>query len=93
MARTLAEKRADGLKANAMKIALFGPDEPNRAWREAHWTMDNGKDKKRNPFTRDKIYSKEVLDNVKNARDWYKKNPNADLDENPYSWYQNQPKL
>ena len=56
--RSRADKVEDGRKANARKVAQFGPDEPTRAARQAAWKKQHpGGIKAENPHLREKIYS------------------------------------
>jgi hypothetical protein len=55
--RSRAAKVEDGRKATARKIAQYGPDEPNRAARQAAWTKEHsGRNKSENPHLREKVY-------------------------------------
>jgi hypothetical protein len=82
-----AKTTGAGVRANDTKIAAWGPDEPNRAAREANWTIKNGsRDPENNPHLRIKIYPKEDHDRVKRFNNWRKANPGQSHDLNPYSW-------
>jgi hypothetical protein len=85
--RSRADKVEDGRKANARKVAQFGPDEPTRAARQAAWKKQHpGGNKAENPHLREKIYGPADFDRVKNFDAWAKAHPNESHSENPFSW-------
>ena len=67
--RSRADKVEDGRKAAARKLAQYGPDELNRAGRQAAWTKQHpGRNKSENPYLREKIYQPTDLDRAKTLR-------------------------
>jgi hypothetical protein len=85
--RSRHDKIEDGRKATARKIAQYGPDEPNRAARQAGWTKQHlGQEKSENPHLREKVYAPADLERAKEFDTWAKAHPNESLSENPFSW-------
>ena len=84
--RSRADKVEDGRKAAARKLAQYGPDELNRAGRQAAWTKQHpGRNKSENPYLREKIYEQADFERVKQFNAWAKANPNEPHSDNPYS--------
>jgi hypothetical protein len=85
--RSRADKVEDGRKANTRKVEQFGPDEPNRAARQAAWKKQHsGRNKAENPHVREQIYSPADFGRVKNFDARAKEHPNQRHAENPFSW-------
>jgi hypothetical protein len=85
--RSKADKIEDGHKATARKIAQYGPDEPNRAARQAGWTKQHpGQEKSENPHLREKVSAPADFERVKEFDAWAKTHPNESHSENPFSW-------
>jgi hypothetical protein len=69
--RSRADKVEDGRKGAVRKIAQYGPDELNRAGRQAAWTKQHpGRNKSENPYVREKICQPTDLDRAKNFEAW-----------------------
>ena len=69
--RSRADKVEDGRKGAVRKIAQYGPDELNRAGRQAAWTKQHpGRNKSENPYLREKICQPTDLDRAKNFKAW-----------------------
>jgi hypothetical protein len=85
--RSRADKVDDGHKGAARKIAQYGPDELNRAGRQAAWTKQHpGRDKSENPYLREKIYEPGDLARAKDFSAWVNAHPGEPPSQNPYSW-------
>jgi hypothetical protein len=85
--RSKGDKVEDGRKGAARKIAQYGPDELNRAGRQAVWTKQHpARSRSENPYLRQKIYQPTDLDRARNFEAWAKENPNQTHSQNPYSW-------
>jgi hypothetical protein len=85
--RSRTDKVEDGRKGAVRKIAQYGPNELNRAGRQAAWTKQHpGRNKSENPYLREKIYQPTDLDRAKNFEAWAKAHPNEPHSQNPYSW-------
>jgi hypothetical protein len=65
----------------------YGPDEPNRAARQAAWTKQQpGREKSENPYLRKKVYEPADFERVKEFDACAKAHPNETYFENPFSW-------
>jgi hypothetical protein len=90
MARSRADKIADGHKATQTKIARFGPDEPSRAKAQRDWTIEHqGRPRIENPYIRERVYSAVQMEQAKKHEAWAKANPTKPESENPHSWKPN----
>lgn len=89
--RNRADNVEAGHKANACKIAKFGPGELERAGSQAAWTKDPSNfDKADNPYVRARVYSATEMQRAKKFDAWHKANPARDHSENPHSWLNTQ---
>jgi hypothetical protein len=85
--RSRPVKIEDGRKATVRKIAQYGPDEPNRAARQAGWTKQHpGSNKAENPHLREKVYAPADFVRLKEFDAWAKAHPSESHSENPFSW-------
>jgi hypothetical protein len=83
----MPDKRLDGIKAAATKVAQYGPGELHRAGDQAAWTKRYSRaPRSENPFLRTKIYTPSELDRVKQFLNWKDQNPDKDDPENPHRW-------
>lgn len=72
-----------GQKAHETKIAIFGPDEPNRAGRHAAYTAKHGQGVE-NPHTRANTYPDGDALRWKNFDTFQRSHPNHSAWENPF---------
>lgn len=87
ISRSRADKRRDGDKAYEYRIAQYGPDEQQRAGRQAVWTRQNSeRDKANNPHLRESVYSRADLERARRFATWHTANPARSHSENPHSW-------
>jgi hypothetical protein len=81
--RSRADKVEDGRKGAVRKIAQYGPDELNRAGRQAAWTKQHpGRNKSENPYLREKICQPTDLDRAKNFEALANAHPNEPHSQN-----------
>ena len=86
MARSKANKVADGIKATQTKIAQFGPSEPSRAAAQRAWTTAHpNRSRSENPCTREKVYSVDARARADRFLAWRKANPGKPDAENPHA--------
>ncbi len=85
--RSEPNKRADGLKATATKIAQWGPNEPKRAKPQRDWTIAHPTEpRSKNPYIREEVYSREDFARVEKFKEWAKRNPSLGHVANPNCW-------
>lgn len=88
--RSQINKREDGKRAYATRIAQWGPNEQKRAYDQRGWTLMHQSradyDPSKNPYTRDKIYPSEDFARVEKWKKWSRENPGKDNLLNPYTW-------
>jgi hypothetical protein len=88
--RNTIEKIDDGRKAYETRLAQWGPNEQKRAYEQAQWTLMHRRRvdyaPEKNPYLREKVYTREDFARVEKWKRWRKENPTKDLSQNPFSW-------
>lgn len=73
-----------GRKAQITRRFQWGPDEQNRAARQAAWTGDNpDRPRDGNPHIREAVYTTADFERVARFKAWAKVHPTAHPSENP----------